>query len=266
MKPNPVRSALAAGGTVYGSEISSFPCAEIPRLYAQAGFEFVFIDLEHTCFGLDRVAELIRAARATGIVPLVRVPQAEYAWVARVLDLGAQGVIVPRVDTAQQAADIVSWTHHPPRGIRGFGGVGAQTDGVPTRPRDLLDHLHEHTMVVIQLERGRAIAAADEIAAVPGVDVLCLGYMDLSVDLGVPGEMDHPRMVASIERMIAAARARGIAAGIISPDLAAVSAWVRRGIRFVSYSADGFLLARAAAEAAAAVRRPALADRAGARG
>jgi 2-dehydro-3-deoxyglucarate aldolase/4-hydroxy-2-oxoheptanedioate aldolase len=266
MKPNPVKAALARGGTVCGSEISAFPCAEIPRLYAQAGFEFVFIDLEHTAFALDRVAELIRAARAEGIVPLVRVPQAEYAWVARVLDLGAQGIIVPRVDTARQAADIVSWTRHPPRGIRGFGGIGAQTDGVPTAPRDLLEHLHEHTLVVVQLERGRAIAAADEIAAVPGVDVLCLGYMDLSVDLGIPGEMDHPLMVAAIERMVAAAQARGIASGIISPDLAAVSAWMRRGIRFVSYCADGVLLARAATAAAAALRRPALAGAAGARG
>src|SRR5437870_5828580 len=105
MKPNPVKAALRAGQIVLGSELSALRTPEVPRIYAAAGFDFVFIDMEHTPFSLETVAELVRSARQAGIVPIVRVPQAEYVWIARVLDNGAQGVIVPRVNDAQQVAD-----------------------------------------------------------------------------------------------------------------------------------------------------------------
>jgi 2-dehydro-3-deoxyglucarate aldolase/4-hydroxy-2-oxoheptanedioate aldolase len=243
---NPVRAALAAGRTVYGSEISRFPNYDIPRIYAAAGFEFAFIDLEHTVFSLDQVGELIRASRAASIVPIVRVPQGEYVWIARVLDAGAQGIIVPRVNTAAEVRNIVSWSRHPPYGIRGFG---CKSDGSWTKAGELIETLKENTLVVVQIERQQAVDNLEEMLSVPGVDVACLGYMDLSVDMGIPDQMEHPRMVAAVQRVIDVAESKGIAAGFISPDRAAVQSWVQRGMRFISHSNDSYLLEEAARSA-----------------
>ena len=128
MRTNPVKRALATGKAVFGSEISRLRSPEIARLYAAAGFDFVFIDMEHSAFGLETVSDIIAMARIAGIVPIVRVPQAEYAFVARVLDQGAQGIIVPRVNDPQCVRDIVSWMRYPPAGIRGFADTAPQTD------------------------------------------------------------------------------------------------------------------------------------------
>jgi 2-keto-3-deoxy-L-rhamnonate aldolase RhmA len=252
MRTNPVKAALKAGKSVFGSELTRFRSPEVSIVYAAAGFDFVFIDMEHTCFTLETVADMIRVAQSAGIVPLVRVPQAEYARVARVLDCGAQGIIVPRVNTRRQVEEIVSWTRYPPLGIRGFASTPAQTDNEPIAADAFIAAAHEHTLVVIQIERQEALDNLEAMLGGGGVDVACLGLLDLSVDLGIPGRVHHPRMVAAVERIIDVAERTGVATGIISPDLPLVLHWMDRGIRFVSYSSDGLLLQEAAT---AAVRR-----------
>src|SRR5579872_4752003 len=198
MRTNPVKHALAAGKAVFGSEISRLRSPEIARLYAAAGFDFIFIDMEHSAFGLETVGDIIAMARISGIVPIVRVPQAEYAFVARVLDQGAQGIIVPRVNDAQTVRAIVSWMRYPPEGIRGFADTAPQTDHQRVRVDDFIKANNCETLCIIQIERRQALENLDEMLAVPGVDVACLGCMDLSIDLGVPGQVEHPAMVAAI--------------------------------------------------------------------
>ena len=165
------------------------------------------------------------------------------------LDNGAQGIIVPRVNTADQVRDIVSWTRYPPHGIRGFACTPAQTDGVSIPPGEFMDRVHENTLLVIQIERQEAVGNLEAMLSIPGVNVACLGYMDLSVNLGIPGQTEHPRMVAAIQRMVDVAQRNQVASGIIAPDLATISRWVERGIRFVSYSSDALLLRDAATTA-----------------
>jgi 2-keto-3-deoxy-L-rhamnonate aldolase RhmA len=254
VRTNPVKSALRAGKVVFGSEVSGLGSPNVARIFAAAGFDFVFIDMEHTPFGLETVARMIEAARSSGSAPIVRVPQAEQVWVSRVLDSGAQGIIVPRVNAARQVADIVSWTRYPPHGKRGFACTAAQTDWKTVEPGAFIESVHEQTLVVVQIEREEALDNLESMLAIPHVDVACLGYMDLSVDLGIPGEMDHPRMVAAIDRLITVARRSRVAPGIISPDIAAVTRWVERGMRFVSYATDAVLLEQAARSAAVRLR------------
>jgi len=254
IRPNPVKAALRAGECVLGSEISRLRSLEIPRIFARAGFDFVFIDMEHTSFGLETVADLIAAARAANIVPIVRVPQAEYSFVSRVLDCGAMGLIVPRVNTPEQVRDIVSWMHYPPAGVRGFASTAAQTDDRRVNAQQFIEAAHRETLCVIQIERQEAVDNLDEMLKVPGGDVACLGYMDLSVDLGVAGQSEHARMVAAIERLIDVAEKNNLAAGIIGPDMDMIARWVERGVRFVSYSTDGGLLSEAATAAAHRLR------------
>ncbi len=153
MRPNPVRRALKAGHTVVGSELSRLRSPDVARLYALAGFDFVFIDMEHSAFTLETVADMIATARAAGIVPIVRIPQAEYPFACRVLDQGAQGIIVPRVNTPEQVGDIVSWMRYPPHGIRGYASTSAQTDFATVTPEAFIEANNRETLCVIQIER-----------------------------------------------------------------------------------------------------------------
>lgn len=254
MRHNRVKQVLQQGQVVLGSEVSGLHSPETPRVFAESGLDFAFIDMEHTAMGLETVAMLVHAARQAGIVPIVRVPQAEYAWVARVLDNGALGIIVPRVNTPEEARQIVSWTRYPPRGVRGFACTRAQSEGEPISARDYIDWVDAQTLVVIQIERQEAVDNLEEMLSIPGIDVACMGLMDLSVDLGVPGEIDHPRMRAAVQRVVEVAQRNGIASGIITPDLRAIDEWVRRGMRFVSYATDVLLLKDAASRASQRLR------------
>jgi len=249
MRTNPVRRALKAGQTVIGSEISRLRSPEVARLYAQAGFDFTFIDMEHSAFGLETVADMITAARAAGIVPIVRIPQAEYPFACRVLDQGAQGIIVPRVNKPEEVGDIVSWMRYPPHGIRGYAATSAQTDFKHVSPEAFIESNNRETLCIIQIERREALDHLDEMLSFPGVDVACLGYMDLSVDLGIPGQLEHPQMVSIIERIIAASNRHGIAAGIIGPQMEPIIHWIQKGMRFISYSTETLLLQEAATSA-----------------
>jgi 2-keto-3-deoxy-L-rhamnonate aldolase RhmA len=255
MLKNSALARLRSGGVILGSELSGLRTPEVARVYAAAGFDFVFIDMEHSSFSLETVAELVRAARQAKITPIVRVPQAEYVWVSRVLDGGAQGIIVPRVNTPRQVEEIVSWTRYPPRGIRGFACTSAATDGETLSPTDYIEHVDRETLVVIQIERQEALDNLDRMLAVPGVDVACMGCMDLSADLGVPGEIGHPRMVAAIERVHEVATRNHLASGIITPDMSLIEQWVKRGMRFASYATDALLLLAAAHDTASQMRR-----------
>lgn len=249
MKANPVKDKLKSGGIVIGSEVSRFRCSDIPRVYAAAGFDFVFIDMEHSGFHLETVGDLIRTARQADIVPVVRVPQAEYAWISRVLDCGAQGIIVPRVNTPEQVEQIVSWTRYPPQGIRGFACNTAQTDGQPVGIDEFIDASNQSMLVVIQIERREAVANLSEMLSIDGVDVACLGLMDLTIDLGVPGRIDHPLARDAVQQLLTVAEEQQVAAGVISASQETIAQYVTEGVRFVSYATDEILLQRASEQA-----------------
>jgi len=138
---------------------------------------------------------------------------------------------------------------YPPHGIRGFAATAAQTDFATVAPETFIEANNRETLCVIQIERREALDYLDEMLSFPGVDVACLGYMDLSVDLGIPGQLEHPQMVSIIERVIAASQRHGIAAGIIGPQIEPIIHWMQKGIRFVSYSTESLLLHEAAASA-----------------
>jgi 2-keto-3-deoxy-L-rhamnonate aldolase RhmA len=254
MRTNPVKHALSAGKTVIGSEHSRLRSPDVARLYAAGGFDFVFIDTEHSAFGPEIVADTVAVARASGIVPIVRVSQAEYTLVARTLDLGAQGIIVPRVNTVQEVRDIVSWMRFPPHGIRGYADTAAQTEFQRVTPQEFVDAGNMQNLCVIQIERREAVENVEKMLAVPGVDVACMGCMDLSVDLGFPGELEHPEMIRSINRVLEAGKKNNVAVGIISGNFDVVAKWMRAGMRFISYATETILLQEMSAMTAKRLR------------
>ncbi len=241
MRANPVKEKLARGEPVFGCAALAAPHPEIAHVCAAAGFDFLLIENEHWPTSLAADQALIRAARAANLTAITRVPDAEYHLVARTLDTGAQGIIVPRVNSPERAAQVVSWARYPPEGVRGYGPGPLVYDYQAGSMADIIRHVNRNTLVVIQAESRRAIECIDELAAVPGLDAIMIGPADLSISLGVPGDMDHPDFARALERVAAACAARGIASGMFAPP-DRVRACLGLGMRLFSVAGELGLL------------------------
>ena len=254
MKANRTRRLLREGHTVLGTMIGECALPEVVWTLARAGFDFIVVDNEHAPFDLATNAALYRAARATAMEMLVRVPDVQYHLIARTLDAGADGVMVPRIETPEQARQVIEAVKYPPAGRRGCAQRSIHTDLEPISLGQYTDHLNANTMIILQLETRAAIERADEILAVEGVDVALIGPADLSVSLGVAGEIEHPLMEENIGRVLAAAERAGIASGIHWADPAIVKKWRDRGMRCLMYSWEMGFLADGARAAVAEIR------------
>jgi len=217
------------------------------ELVARAGFDWVLIDLEH---GHATDAELLvqlHAVQATPTTALVRVPAAERIRVGRALDMGADGLMIPRLETPAEVAETVSWMRYPPDGIRGIA-LPARGGGFGEVPHTDIRSLNERVLGVFQVESPAAVDASPEMAAIDGVDVLFVGPTDLSHAMGMPGRFDDPAFVAALDRVVAAARANGKSAGILLRTASEVPATRAQGFTFIGVGSDSaYLIAGARA-------------------
>jgi 4-hydroxy-2-oxoheptanedioate aldolase len=225
---------------------------EIAAIAKTAGFDAVYIDMEHNTFNLDTTSQICMASLSVGITPLVRVPNTGPEWISRVLDGGALGVIAPHIESAEDIRGVVRLAKHAPMGERSIGGPSPLFGfrGVPAV--EAMAVVNDVTMVVAMIESQAALDAVEEIAAVEGVDMLLIGTNDLCSSLGVPGQHDHPLVRAAFIRCIEVCRKHGLALGAgglgSRPELA--KELVELGVRYVSVGNDlGFLLAGATAQA-----------------
>lgn len=249
--PHPLRARLARGETVLSLAVRMARGPEIGRIAATAGFDALYVDLEHSPLSLETAALVCTVAREAGVQPLVRVPGPRSELIGRVLDAGAGGVVVPHVDHADDARAALDAARFPPRGRRSYasGQPLLHFRPVPAGPAQAA--LDEACFVALMVESAAGVAAVDSVAAVPGIDLLFVGVQDLATDLGHPGEVDHPAVAAALARVHAAARAHGIAVGIgglaAQPDL--LRAQLAAGARFLSLGTDvGLLLGAASAQ------------------
>jgi 2-keto-3-deoxy-L-rhamnonate aldolase RhmA len=227
---------------------------EITRILAAAGLDWTYLDSEHGGFDLETLQDLARAANDNGLCPIVRVAELQYALVARALDCGAQGVLFPRVESPELLAQAISWTRFPPLGVRGFGLQPTHLNYEMKAMPDIIAHMNQQVMVVLQIETVAAMNRVDELLAVPGVDAVMIGPADLSVSLGVPGQFEHPTMVAAIENIRDACIRAGVAPGLHVRLLKLAQYWRDRGLTFLSCNSEiGFLLEKAQ-ETVAALR------------
>lgn len=247
VRPNPLKDRLAAGETTYGTMIFEFLSAGLPQILQNAGADFVFYDMEHSGFSMDEMKTQLALCRGLGIVPLVRPPDTTYQYTARLLDLGAMGMLFQMCETAEQAEEFVRWTRYPPQGRRGAMFGGAHDDYSTTSVPDIIEGAHDRTMVCALIESAKGVANAEEIMSVPGVDVAHLGHGDLSLSLEVPGDTSHPKMQAGIDQILAACEQHGKAAACLAGSVELGQEWVRRGFRMVSYSYDIGLMTSALA-------------------
>lgn len=252
--PNRMRARLAEGRTVVGTMLVELRQPSVMTMLANAGLDFVLIDNEHGPFSIDAIAELSRAARDAGVTPIVRVPELSYALVVQPLDAGAQGIMLPRVTAPEQVQLCVACMKYVPEGRRGAVLARGHTGFRGGPLADTLAQMNRETFLIVQIETAEAVSRLDELLAVPGVDAALIGPTDLSVALGVAGQMDHPKLVEAIERTMAACARHGVVPAIHTNDVAMSAAWARRGMRLVSNNSEVGLLTAGVRSAVTAIR------------
>lgn len=254
MRSNRVKSLLGAGGVSLGTMVFEFHSTGVARLAAEAGAEFTIFDMEHTGWSLETIRMLVATSRMTDMVPLVRVPATEYHFMARVLDMGALGVMVPMVETAEQAQRIASSCRYPPVGRRGAAFTVAHDDYTGGDILQKMRGANEQVLLIAQVETALGLENVEQIAAVEGIDVLWIGHFDLSNFLGIPGQFNHPQFQRAIERVVAAARQHNKAAGFLVSNPAEARQRLDQGFRILAYGGDLWLYQHSLAQGLQAVR------------
>lgn len=248
---------LAARGLVLAATIQIGRTADTARIFGAAGFDALVLDAEHNLLPADAVSELCLTALDCGMIPVLRLPDEAPGPIRRALSAGALGVMVARVETPETAASIVRATRYPPTGTRPVPPVFQQFRRQPVGQAEAMQALTERTVVIVLIETAAGLDRVEEIAAVPGVDVVFLGLSDLSSDLGLAGQKDHPHLWAAADRVRAACQASGTRAGIgglVTP--AQFARAVSDGFGYISAAQDATLLAAAAADRARSLRSP----------
>ena len=247
MRGNPVKTKLAQGAHAFGAMFFEFFSPGVPQIAKNAGAEFILFDMEHAGTDIGLMKQMFALCRGLDIVPMVRVPTTQYHFIARMLDLGAMGIMVPMVETKQQAEMIVSCTRYPPLGYRGAAFGVAQDDYQGGNVKDKIAAIHERTFVICQIETATGLKNVDAIAAVPGVDVCWLGHFDTTNFMGIPAQWNHPRYTSAVENLVAACRRHGKAAGFMPTDDDWASRYRKLGFRMMAYGADTMMLQTALA-------------------
>lgn len=248
---NSARERLEKGELALGAGVRIARGVEIAKLMKTAGYDWLFIDLEHGSMTLDGAAQISIAALDTGIAPIVRVPAGEFSMATRALDNGAMGIVVPHVNSADEARIAVEKLKFPPLGHRSIAGGSPQLDFQSIKTTEFVETLNVATLIVAMLESPAAIEQADEIAAVSGVDVLLIGTNDLCAEMGLHGQFSHPRIEDAYRKVIAACRKSNKwlgMGGIYAEDI--MQHYIESGARFILSGNDlAFLLAAAKSRA-----------------
>jgi len=239
-----LKQQLARDGRAFGAAVFEFFAPGIAQIAKSAGAQFVLYDMEHSGAGIETIKAQCSYCRGLDIAPLVRVPATEYDFIANVLDSGAHGVMVPMVDTAEQAAFIAASTHYPPQGRRGAGFGMAHDDYLGGSPLDKIRAAHERTLTIVQIETVKGLENVEAIAATPGVDVLWLGHFDLTNFMGIPGQFQHPDYVAGVKRIAASAARHGKTAAFLAFDNRWSDEYWGYGFRMFAYGLDSALFQR----------------------
>jgi len=244
---NHAKQRLLDGHLSLGMGLRQARTVDIGAIARTAGFDWLFVDLEHNAMDVDVAAQISAAALGAGITPIVRLPGHDHFLASRLLDTGAMGIVAPHVDTPEQAARLVEHCRFPPQGRRSIPGGLPQARFASIPIAELSHAINAETLIVAMIESPEAVANADAIAAVPGVDVLLIGSNDLAAEMGIIGQFTDPRIEESYRTVIAACSRHGKFAGMGGIyDHAIMQHYVALGARFILSGSDlSFLMAGA---------------------
>lgn len=252
MKTNQTLRKLRAGEAAIGCFLG-LGSPNVAELMARAGMDWLVIETEHNALDSAEIERMIMAIDGTDATPIVRVPNRDQVYVQRALDMGAMGVLVPGVRSADEARAIVSYTRYPPVGVRSWGPLRASAYTLDND--DYLERANDNILVSLILETKDAVENLDAICAVPGVDVLTIGPWDLSLELGLdPRKLPLPEIERISRDALAVGRARGVETGVSASDPDGLRRRLSEGYRFIQYGPDYSLMAKAVTEGIAAIR------------
>lgn len=238
MRKNAAKHKLKNGEFVFGTMIKEVLNIGIVDVLEIAGFDYFVIDMEHARYDMVHIADLLQYARKSDITGIVRIPELNYAYVAKALDMGAEGIWVPHVDTQEEARLLVAYGKYPPEGKRG--------SAVPTfrlkeyqqaqSPAAYYQLCNTEVLLIAQIESAQAVADVEKIAAVKGIDVCMLGTNDLSLDMGFPGQGGHPEMKKAVQQVVYTCKKAGIASGNHIAGVEMLRYWMEQGMRMITYT------------------------------
>ncbi len=238
---NKTKAKLKGGEVAVGHFILEFDTPGIGQMAANAGCDFLIFDMEHSSLTQESIRRCVLSAKAAGVTPLVRVPYTEYFLMARALDAGAEGLMIPRVETREQTLKIIDSTKYPPMGNRGAAFGIAHDDYKGADIAAAAQQANEETLIIVQTETAKAVENVDEILSVEGVDVAWIGQCDMTISLGIPGQYDHPAFLRAFDKVLNACEKHGVILGYLPLSVSEAMAMIDKGVRCVAYSADVFL-------------------------
>jgi len=228
---------LRSGEVALGQMVLELFTPGIGPMLAACDLDFVIYDMEHGRCDIGLVAEMIASCRGSSITPMARVPDLENAPLSRILDLGAMGVMVPRVETRSQMERIVAELKYPPQGKRGVA-LGLAHDLYRPEGAAYFPKMNSETAVIAIIETVRGFDNLDEIVSVPGLDVAWVGHYDLTISMGIPCQFEHPRFLEAMDRLVEAGAKHNVACGFLPPTPAAAAHWIEKGFRAISLGSD----------------------------
>ncbi|MDQ6672039.1 MAG: aldolase/citrate lyase family protein [Chloroflexota bacterium] len=259
MRSNRVKRALADGGIALGTMVFEFDTPGIGRIVANSGADFVMFDMEHTGWSTETLKSLFAACGGTTLVPMARVPAAQYHLIARTLDVGAMGIMVPMVESEEQARQIAQSAKYPPVGRRGAAFGVAHDDYTSGDVVEKIRTANAEGVLIAQIETVAGLEQVEGIAAVEGIDVLWIGHFDLTNSLGIPADFEHPSYLAAVERVLRACRQHHKAAGFMVASPEEAVAKLAQGFRCLAYWGDLWIYQQALSSAMHRIRAEAAA-------
>lgn len=236
---NSMKAALKKGRVVFGPMVSEVRSPAIAVLFAQAGFDFFFVDLEHSCFSLETVSDMILAARAADIPLIIRSTSCESAdHLSRPLDSGASGLLIPQIRTREDVENVVKWARYQPLGERGMGLSRQHTFFQAGDARDTMKRLNEEILIALQIEHREAIENLPDLLAVPGIDAAFVGPADLSASFGKPGQTNDPEIQRAIRRVVDVSTAHDVIPGIHTDSVENARYWIDQGMKMIGFCTD----------------------------
>ena len=236
---NRMKKALREGKVVFGPMVSEIRSPGIAVLFAQAGFDFFFIDMEHSCFSYETVSDMIMAARAADIPTIVRPStRTSHQNLSRPLDSGAAGLLIPQIQTRQDVENVVKWCRYQPVGERGMALSRQHTFFQSGNTVETMGQLNEEILIALQIEHKDAIERLPELLSTPGIDAAFVGPADLSASLGKPGQTNDPDVEKAIHRVIEVSKENGVFPGIHTSSVENAKYWIVQGMKMIGFCTD----------------------------
>ena len=244
IRKNPLKQGLKEGKSYVGTFAKLTDAASV-EIMSMCGFDFLVIDCEHTHFSKETMVSLLRASDISDIVPIVRVRENDRAQILHALDSGGMGVMVPETSSAAEVEHVVESAYYSPIGKRGFTPSNRAAGYTFMNGAEYAKMTNENIIVVVYVETQEGLDNLEEMLAVPGIDVMWIGPMDLSQVLGVTGDSKHPKVLAAMDDIIERCKKAGVAVGTIAPNAKEAQELIDKGVQFISLSSDQAMIAYA---------------------